>query len=115
MRRCFPYGCVVNCLTLPPLFPLPGHTCHEFGEPHQVFKQRDRVPSSEDHLWIRSDIVGPRPRHRANALVIDLQQEPHPVPVVALPNADQPLPTQRMEWVRHLHKTPPHVRKACSS
>lgn len=81
----------------------------EVGYPEQ------RAALAEDDLWIGPDGVGPLLRHRADVILVDAQQEPRPVPVVPLADADELPPAEWVERVGHAHKALTCVRRACSS
>jgi hypothetical protein len=48
-------------------------------------------------------------------VVVLAQQEPRPVPVVSLADADELPSAERVKWVGHAHKARARVRTACSS
>jgi hypothetical protein len=88
---------------------------HQRGQLHQIRDSEQRPALADGDLWIRRREVGPRPRHRANVIRVDLQQETPPVPVVPFADADQLLSAERVERVGHAHKARVYVRRACSS
>ncbi len=88
---------------------------HQVGELEEISGQKRRATVADHDLWIRGDDVGPLPRHRADAIVVDAQQEPRPVPVAALADADELPSAQGVERVDHAHKTRARARRACSS
>jgi hypothetical protein len=92
-----------------------GESRHQLGEAQEVSDPEERASPTDHDLWIGCDDIGPLPRHRADANFVDPQQKPRPVPVVALADADELLPAQRMEWMRHAHKARARVRRGCSS
>ena len=109
------YTCGVFYLTplRPPL--LLGESRHQLSEAQEVSDPEERASPTDHDLWIGCDDIGPLPRHRADANFVDPQQKPRPVPVVALADADELLPAERMEWMRHAHKARARVRRGCSS
>ena len=112
-RRSFPYnrGRVVFTLTSPML---PSHQpLYEFGELQQIRHSQERTPASDDDLGIGRDNVGPLPRHRANDIFVHAEQEPRAVPIVSFADAHELPPAQRVERVRHPHKTRCCDRRAC--
>ena len=88
---------------------------HQVGEREEISNPEHRAALAKDDLWIGRDDVGPLPRYRAEVLLVDAQQEPRPVPVVPLANADKLPSAERVERVGHAHKTRGRVRRACSS
>jgi hypothetical protein len=88
---------------------------HQASKLEEVGCPEQRAALAEDDLWIGRDDVGPLPRHRADVILVDTQQEPRPVPVVPLADADELLPGERVERVGHAHKTLTCVRRAYSS
>ena len=113
LRRSYAYTCGVVHFTLAGLMPLPHESLHQLGESEEVMHPQKRAPAAHDDLRIRPGDVGPLPRHRANVIVVDAQQQPGPVAVVALPDAGKLLPRQRMERMRDAHKTRDRARRAC--
>jgi len=89
-----------------------GHLCrvaftqasHKARELHQVCDAEKRSFLAEHHLWIRSHKVGPLEWNGANRLTVHLQQQPPPIPVVALAEANQLSPAERMERMRYPDK-----------
>jgi hypothetical protein len=88
---------------------------HQAGKLQEIGYPEQRATLAEDDLWIRRADVGPLPRHRADVILVDTQQEPRPVPVVPLANADELPSAERVERVSHAHKALTRVRRACSS
>ena len=97
----------------PPL--LVDKSCHQIGEPHEISNPENCATLAEDDLWIGRNDVGPLPRHRAHAILVEAQQEPRPVAVVPLADADELPSAERVERVSHAHKARARVRRACSS
>jgi hypothetical protein len=81
-----------------------GKPRYESFQLHQVRKPKQRASPTEDDLRIGGNEVGPLRRHRADRLLIDLQQQPLAVAVVPLAHAQQRPPALRMEWVRYSNK-----------
>jgi hypothetical protein len=71
------------------------------------------VALADGDLRIRRHDVRPLRRHRAHSLLVDAQQEPRAVTVVPLADANELLSAERMERMRHTHKTLRHVGRAC--
>jgi hypothetical protein len=92
---------------------LPHESLHEVGERQQVGEPHEGAPLAEDDLWVRLDDVRPARRHRANAVLLDAQQEPLAVAVEALREADELSSVERVERVGHAHKTRRCVGRAC--
>lgn len=112
-RRILLYTCGVIPLTMyRAVLHKPGD---HFGEPHEIRHPEKRAPSTDDELRVGRNDIGPLPRHRAHAFVVHAEQEPRPVPVVALADADKLLSAQRVEGMGHQHKARACVRRACSS
>ncbi len=88
---------------------------HQAGEPQEIDHAKHPAAPAEGDLGIGGDDVSPLPRHGAHLLLVDTQQEPRPVPVVPLADADELPPAERMERVGHPHKTRSRVRRGCSS
>jgi hypothetical protein len=114
-RHSLPYSCGIVCLT--PLRPRPlfDEARHQVGKLQEIGHPEQRATLADDDLWIGCDDVGPLPRHRANLILVNAQQQPRAVPVVALTNADELPSRERVERVRHAHKARARVRRACSS
>jgi len=88
---------------------------HQIGKLQEIGKPDQRTTFADDDLWVGRDDVGPLPRHRADVILVDAQQQPHPVPVVPLAYADELPSAERVEGVGHPHKARARVRRACSS
>lgn len=88
---------------------------HQAGKLQEIGHAKHPAALAEDDLGIGRHGVGPLPRHGAHVLLIDAQQEPRPVPVVPLADADELPSAERVERVRHPHKTRRRVRSGCSS
>lgn len=114
-RQKFPYARGIICLTLRRPAPLFDEARHQVGKLQEISNSEHRAPLANDDLGIGCDDVGPLPRHRADVLLIDTQQEPRPVPVVALADAEELLSAERVERVGYAHKARTCVRRARSS
>jgi len=112
-RRSFADECGVVCFTLISRALLPHVSLHQLGKLQQIRDPQQCAPAADHDLRIRCDDVGPVLRHRADMVSVDAQQEPRAVPVVPLANADELSSAERMEGVRHAHKTRRRVRKPC--
>jgi len=77
---------------------------NKLGEFHQVHEPQKRSPLPHDNLRIDSGDVGPLRRNGANRVVVDAQQEPLAIPVIAFANADELSVGERMERVNYAHK-----------
>jgi hypothetical protein len=88
---------------------------HETSQLHQIGQAKQQATPADDDLWIGCDDVGPGPRHRADVIIVDSQQEPRPVAVVSLADAFELLSAERVKRVGHAHKARTHLRRACSS
>ncbi len=107
--------CGIVCLTpIGPSFPF-DEARHQVGELQQIDDPEWRATLAKDDLRVGRDEVGPRPRHRADVLLVDPQQEPGTVPIVSLTDADKLPSVERVEGVHHADKARARVRKACSS
>lgn len=112
-RRSFIYICGIITITRRPSVSLLHQPRYQFGEFDEIRNHAQRAASANDNLRIRCNQVGPLLRHRANLILVDAQQEPCPVPVVPLADADELPPAERVEWVGHAHKARVRVRDAC--
>jgi hypothetical protein len=92
---------------------LPHESLHEVGERQQVGEPHEGAPLAEDDLRVGRDGVCPARWHRANAVLLDAQQEPFAVAIVTLGEADELSSVERMERVGHAHKTRRCVGRAC--
>lgn len=81
----------------------------------KIRDSRNPTTVSNDHLRIRPDLVRPLRRYRVDGLSVALQQQPRAVPVVPLADADKLPAAERVEGVRHTHKTRTAVSRARSS
>src|SRR5215208_1390963 len=105
-RHIFLYICGVIIFTMSgPLLRTSAEPCHQIRKLQQVCDTQQRTPLAEHNLRIGRLEVRPLPRHRANAFIVDTQQESCPVPVVPLAYTDELSSGERMERVRHAHKT----------
>jgi hypothetical protein len=88
---------------------------HQVGKLQEIGHAEHPATLADDDLRIGCDGVGPLRRHGAHVLLVNAQQEPRPVPVVPLANADELPPAERVERVGHPHKARRRVRSGCSS
>ena len=88
---------------------------YQVGKLQQISHSKRRATLADHDLWIGCDHIGPLPWHRADVVVVHTQQEPRPVPVVSLADADELPFAERVKWVGHAHKARARVRRACSS
>jgi hypothetical protein len=88
---------------------------HQVGKLQEIGHAEHPAALADDDLGIGCDGVGPLPRDGAHMLLVDAQQEPRPVPVVPLADADELPSAERVERVGHLHKARGRVRRSCSS
>lgn len=114
-RHIGPYTCGIVLFTQLSSAPLFDELRHQAGELQEIGDSEDRTALAKDDLWIGCDDVGPLPRHRADAILVDTQQEPRPVPVVPLADTDELPAAERVERVGHAHKARVCVRRARSS
>jgi len=112
-RRSFADICGVVCFTPISRALLSQVSLHQFGKPQQIRDPQQCAPAADHNLRIRCDDVGPVLRHRADMVSVEAQQEPRAVPVVPLADADELSSAERMEGVRHAHKTRHRVRRPC--
>jgi len=115
MRHIWPYirGIIPFAQLSPAL--LFDEARYQVGKLQEIGHPEHRAALAEDDIWIGCDDVGPLPRHRANVILADAQQEPSPVPVAPLTDADELPSAERVERVGHAHKARACVRRACSS
>jgi hypothetical protein len=105
------YNCGTFSFTLTKLAWLPDESLHQVREFEKIREPEDRSPLAEDGLGIGRDDIRPVPRHRADMIFVNAQQEPRAVAVVPLAYADKLPSAKRMERVRHAHKTRRCVRR----
>lgn len=86
---------------------------HELLELPKIDNPCHGAPVPDGDLRIERHFVRPLRRHRADRFLVHLQQQPRTVPVVPLADADKLPPAERVEWVRHAHKTRCRRRNAC--
>jgi hypothetical protein len=98
------YTCGVFSFTLHRASSLLHQSAHEFGEFKKIDDRDYRAPVPQGPLWIGCHFVRPLRWHRANGIVVDLQQQPRAVPIVPLADADKLPAAERVEGVRHPHK-----------
>jgi hypothetical protein len=84
--------------------PRRGNARNKLGEFHQINEPQKRSPLPHDNVRIDSGDVGPLRRNRANRVVVDAQQQPLAIPVIALAHANELAVGERMEWVNYPHK-----------
>ena len=70
------------------------------------------MPAHGD-LWIGRNELRPLRWDRANGYIINTKQKPLSIAVVALTYAPEQAPTERMKWMRYLHKTRDCDRITC--
>jgi hypothetical protein len=105
--------CGVFSFTPSRAWSLLDQSLHQFGQLQKIGDPDDRPSVADDHLRIGRHFVRPLRRHRADGLLVDLQKESRAVAVVPLADADKLPVTERMEWVRHAHKTRHPSRRGC--
>ena len=88
---------------------------HQVGKRQQISNPEQPAPLAHDDLRIGCHDVGPLPRHCADLVPVDAQQEPHPIPGVPLAHADELLSAERVKRVCDAYKARARVRNACSS
>ena len=113
-RQILPYIRGIFCLTRARPTLLSDESRHQLGKLQKICDANEPAALADDDLWVGSDDVRPLPRHRAHAFIIDAQQEPRAVPVVPLADADELLPAEWVERVRHAYKTCRRVGRACN-
>jgi hypothetical protein len=89
-----------QCSGYPPI----GKTRHKTGELQHIHKAKQRPTAIHNDLRMRENDVCRLRRHRANRGIIDPQQESLAIAVVPFADADQLLPTQRVERMRDADK-----------
>lgn len=112
MRRNTAYRRGVFCFTRPGALRC-DEPRHQTGKLQEICEPQGRAAFPDHDFGIGRDDVCPLPRHRANALAVDAQQEARAVPVVPLADADELPSAERVERVRHAHKTRCCARRAC--
>jgi hypothetical protein len=103
-RQDLPYRCGVICFTaLGPasLFDQPRDQIRELQE---ISRAKERAAFADDGLRIPCDDVSPLRWHRANVVLVDSQQKPGSVAVVAFTNADELPSAERVKRVGDAHK-----------
>jgi hypothetical protein len=115
MRHIWPYirGIILFAQLSPAL--LFDEARHQAGKLQEIGYPEHPAAPADDDLWIGCDDVGPLPRHRADVVVVDAQQEPRSVPIVPLADADELPSAEGVERVGYAHKARACVRRACSS
>jgi hypothetical protein len=86
---------------------------HQAREFQQVNYAKYRPLLAHDNLRIWSDNIGPLRRNGANGMIVDLQQQSHPIPVVPLAHARQLPSAKRVERMSDAHKTRRWNRSIC--
>ena len=112
-RRSFAYKRGVFPFTLERAALLLLQPLHQFRELQKIGHPDNGPPLPQGGLRIERCFVGPLRWHRANYLVVDLQEQPRTVPVVALADTGKLPPAERMERVRHTDKMRCRGRRAC--
>ena len=90
-------------------------TRYQVSQRQKVRNAKQRSARADHHLRIRRDDVGPLPWHGAEANLVDTQQEPCPIAVVPLSDADELPSAERVKRVSYANKTLACVRNDCSS
>lgn len=111
LRRNLPVVCGIISFTTAPT----GEPRNHVGEFEQIVPPEHRTSLADDGRRIVLHDVGPLRRHRANVLIVDLEQQPLPVAVVPLAHTDKLPSAERVEWMRHSHKTCDDARRASNS
>ena len=87
---------------------------HQRRERQQIPDSDARAPRPEDHRRVGGGEVRPSPGNRTDdALVVDLQQEPHAVQVGPLTDTEEFPSAQRMERMGDPDKLRPRNGSAC--
>jgi hypothetical protein len=86
---------------------------HQLRELQKVRQPGHCASFADGHLRIGCHFVGPLRWHRTDGLPVDLQQEPCAVPVVPPADAGKLPSAERVEWMRHAHKTRHSGRRSC--
>lgn len=81
-----------------------GKTRYEAGQFNPVRNAQERAAITHCNLRILGNHIGPLGRHRANARIINSQQEPLAVAIEALADAGELLATQRVKGVGNADK-----------
>jgi hypothetical protein len=115
MRHHCLYTCGILSFTLVGPGLLLDEPRYQVGKLQQISHSKRRATLADHDLWIGCEHIGPLPWHRADVVIVHAQQEPRPVPVVSLADADELPSAERMKWVGHPHKARVRVRRACSS
>ena len=109
------YTCGILSLTLADLaFPF-DEPRYQVSKLQQISDSEQRATLTDDDRWIGCNHVGPLPWHRVHVVFVHAQQEPRPVPVVSLADADELPSAERVKWVSHAHKARARVWRGCSS
>ena len=101
-------------------FTRPGHCPrtlpqldHQVRKSQKVSKTQKRSPAAELDLRIGRHHVRPLRKHGADIFIIHTQQQSLPVPVIPLAHARELPSAERVERVRHAHKTRYCGGRAC--
>jgi hypothetical protein len=86
---------------------------HQLGELYKIRDSDQGTTVADCDLRIGPHFVRPLRRHRADGLLVDLQKQPRAVPVVPLADAEKLTSAERVERMRHAHKTRRRDRRAC--
>src|SRR5688572_17428025 len=82
----------IICLTRRLLASLVDEPRDEVRKLQKVCHAHERAPPTDNELRLRRDDVCPMRRYRANPILIDAQQESHPVRAVSLADTDEASP-----------------------
>ena len=108
MRRNLPYT------SFAPLRQIASaESINQMSQFQQVHNAEQRPLFTQDDLGIWSDNVRPLRRNRANAVIVNLQQQSHPITVVPLAHTSQLPSAERVERMRDAHKTHRCDRSIC--
>lgn len=103
-RHSFLYNCGIVFFTRSRGPVLPGDALDQVGELEEISNPRNGLSAADHDLRIRRDEVRPLRRHRADSILVNAKQQPHPVGAVPPGHADKLLAAQGMERMRHTHK-----------
>jgi hypothetical protein len=81
-----------------------GKASHEAGKVDEVREAQEGTPLAQEDLQIGGDKVCPLRWYRADGRLIDLQQQPFAVAVVALADAGELPPAEGMERMGYAYK-----------
>ena len=86
---------------------------HEPLKLQQVVEADERAPLAQDHFWILASEVRPLPGNSADKRVVNSQQEALAISGIALANAHELPPVERMERMRYPYKASLKDGKGC--